>query len=173
MYDVEKRMEEERPNPCKTCCCFAWKLITCIFSHIILVSLVVAYCILGAFTFESLESGHEIKVGTLAHYSFCLTHLRCSVPFITSEKTCDSGENGSVSLQSRRFQQAVEHDEKRRGSPTGKLDERSQGIFEGVRNGFVDGHEERWLGRNGRRGGDTMDILRGLILFNNSHHYDR
>ena len=55
-------MDENRANPCKTCCYFAWKLITCIFSHIILVSLVVAYCILGAFTFESLESGHEIQV---------------------------------------------------------------------------------------------------------------
>lgn len=71
MYDLEEHVEVAKPNPCKTCCYFIWKLVTCIFSHIILVSLVVAYCILGAFTFETLESGHEVQVN-LATYRLSL-----------------------------------------------------------------------------------------------------
>lgn len=65
MYQTDvDEMEELRPNRCRICLYYTWKVFTCIFSHIILVSLVVAYCILGAFTFETLEAENEVKVGT-------------------------------------------------------------------------------------------------------------
>ncbi|KAJ9596728.1 hypothetical protein L9F63_012251 [Diploptera punctata] len=41
---------------------YSWKICTCLFSHVLLVSLVVAYCIMGAFTFQSLEVDNERKV---------------------------------------------------------------------------------------------------------------
>lgn len=65
MYQSEviDDLEEAKPNRCRRCLYYIWKVVTCIFSHIILVSLVVAYCILGAFTFESLEAEHEVQVG--------------------------------------------------------------------------------------------------------------
>ncbi|XP_071447826.1 LOW QUALITY PROTEIN: uncharacterized protein [Hetaerina americana] len=47
---------------CSTFLYYTWKICSCIFSHVVLVSLVVAYCILGAFTFESLEAEHERDV---------------------------------------------------------------------------------------------------------------
>ncbi|KAL0266673.1 UNVERIFIED_CONTAM: hypothetical protein PYX00_009157 [Menopon gallinae] len=64
MYQSEviDDLEEAKPNRCRRCLYYIWKVVTCIFSHIILVSLVVAYCILGAFTFESLEAEHEVQV---------------------------------------------------------------------------------------------------------------
>lgn len=79
MYDLEEHIEEDRPNPCKTCCYFAWKLISCIFSHIILVSLVVAYCILGAYTFESLESPYEIQVNIDFYFYLRLNYASLAI----------------------------------------------------------------------------------------------
>lgn len=55
---------EEAPttSKCSTFLYYTWKICTCIFSHVVLVSLVVAYCILGAYTFKSLEAEHELDV---------------------------------------------------------------------------------------------------------------
>jgi len=47
---------------CTSCICVSWKVFTCIISHVTLVTLVVAYCILGAFTFEHLEAENEKTV---------------------------------------------------------------------------------------------------------------
>lgn len=46
-------------NRCTAALCVSWKVFTCVFSHVTLVTLVVSYCILGAFTFEKLESANE------------------------------------------------------------------------------------------------------------------
>lgn len=64
MYQTEalEDLDEAKPNRCRSCLYHTWKIFTCIFSHIILVSMVVAYCILGAFTFEQLESKNEVVV---------------------------------------------------------------------------------------------------------------
>lgn len=61
--------EEQRPNRCATILYYAWKIFTCLFTHVMLVTAVVAYCILGAYTFEHLESDHEKEVGTHLHSS--------------------------------------------------------------------------------------------------------
>ncbi|XP_057664215.1 uncharacterized protein LOC130898746 isoform X1 [Diorhabda carinulata] len=50
-----------------TKCCtsflhYTWKTITCLFSHVTLVSMVVSYCVLGAFTFEALEVENEKQI---------------------------------------------------------------------------------------------------------------
>ncbi|XP_026464438.1 uncharacterized protein LOC113367024 [Ctenocephalides felis] len=50
------------PSKCAKVLHCIWKIITCVFSHAFLVTLVVAYCILGAFTFEHLEAENERKV---------------------------------------------------------------------------------------------------------------
>lgn len=44
------------------CLYYLRNIATFLVSHIGLVSLVVGYCIMGAFTFEALEAGHEKKV---------------------------------------------------------------------------------------------------------------
>lgn len=62
-YAVNSQMEEyEEPNKCLSFLYITWKVLTCIFSHVILVGMVVSYCILGAFTFEHLESENEKQV---------------------------------------------------------------------------------------------------------------
>ena len=42
---------------------YVWKLSSCLCSHVTLVSLVIAYCLLGAKTFEMLEKDNEREVG--------------------------------------------------------------------------------------------------------------
>lgn len=62
MNSIEMEVETEPPSKCLTFLCVSWKLCKCIFSHVTLVSLVVAYCVLGAYAFERLESAHEKEV---------------------------------------------------------------------------------------------------------------
>lgn len=59
-YLVEK-MPKTRGR-CVSAICVSWKVFTCIFSHVLLVTTVVAYCLLGANTFEYLEKTNEIEV---------------------------------------------------------------------------------------------------------------
>lgn len=72
--------EEVAPSRCSTFLHYTWKIFTCIFSHVILVSLVVSYCIMGAFTFQSLEKNNEIKVrlGCLVSSCFIVLWLLAS-----------------------------------------------------------------------------------------------
>lgn len=55
-------VEIENSSKCAKCCKFTWKTITCIFSHVALITLVVSYCAAGAFTFEALEVEHEKEI---------------------------------------------------------------------------------------------------------------
>ncbi|KAJ1524017.1 hypothetical protein ONE63_010560 [Megalurothrips usitatus] len=62
-------LEAERaPSKCGMFWRYVWKLSSCLCSHITLVSLVVAYCLLGALTFEKLESSNEVMVKTNISY---------------------------------------------------------------------------------------------------------
>lgn len=63
--DEEQQQSEAPPSRCVRFLYFTWKFCTCVFSHVLLVSLVVSYCILGAFTFEHLEADNERKVCAL------------------------------------------------------------------------------------------------------------
>ncbi|PNF39339.1 hypothetical protein B7P43_G01514 [Cryptotermes secundus] len=54
--------EDVAASRCSTLLRYTWKICTCLFSHVTLVSLVVSYCIMGAFTFQNLEAHNEIKV---------------------------------------------------------------------------------------------------------------
>ncbi|KAF7270464.1 hypothetical protein GWI33_016569 [Rhynchophorus ferrugineus] len=54
--DVEKR------TVCSSFMHYSWKTITCLFSHVTLISMVISYCYLGAVTFEALEVEHEVEV---------------------------------------------------------------------------------------------------------------
>ena len=63
-----KQLQLEQPatrSKCMSFVCFSWKVFTCIFSHVTLVTLVVAYCMLGAITFEELEADNERTVSIL------------------------------------------------------------------------------------------------------------
>jgi hypothetical protein len=55
-------LEYDRPSACASFLHYTWKTISCLLSHITLVSMVVSYCVLGAFTFEALEVHHEKDV---------------------------------------------------------------------------------------------------------------
>ncbi|CAH2047615.1 unnamed protein product, partial [Iphiclides podalirius] len=50
------------PSKCAKVLYYTWKLCSLVFSHFVMISLVVAYCILGAVTFEKLEAQHEREV---------------------------------------------------------------------------------------------------------------
>ncbi|RVE51972.1 hypothetical protein evm_003438 [Chilo suppressalis] len=47
------------PSKCAKVLYYTWRLCSVVFSHFVMISLVVAYCILGAVTFEKLEAWHE------------------------------------------------------------------------------------------------------------------
>lgn len=47
---------------CIAAVCVSWKVFTCVFSHVMLVAVVVAYCIAGAFMFNHFEAENEIQV---------------------------------------------------------------------------------------------------------------
>ncbi|XP_070505687.1 uncharacterized protein [Chironomus tepperi] len=62
---MRSKYEVEEPVPrskCVTCLCVSWKVFSCVFSHVTLIAVVVAYCVFGAVLFEKLESEHEEKV---------------------------------------------------------------------------------------------------------------
>ena len=50
------------PTKCASCCRVFRKIISFLLSHIGLLSLVVGYCIMGAFVFELLEQENELMV---------------------------------------------------------------------------------------------------------------
>ncbi|KAH0946822.1 hypothetical protein HN011_003471 [Eciton burchellii] len=60
--EVFDAMEVEKPSRCIKFLRLLWKFSRCIFSHVTLISLVVAYCVIGAYAFESLEATHEKEV---------------------------------------------------------------------------------------------------------------
>jgi len=60
VFDVE--VEAEKPSRCLRFLRLLWKFSRCVFSHVTLISLVVAYCLIGAYAFESLEANHEREV---------------------------------------------------------------------------------------------------------------
>ncbi|XP_060533255.1 uncharacterized protein LOC132706131 isoform X2 [Cylas formicarius] len=55
-------LDAEKPSPCTNFLHYSWKTVTCLFSHATLITMVVSYCVLGAFTFEALEADHEREV---------------------------------------------------------------------------------------------------------------
>ncbi|XP_077273512.1 potassium two pore domain channel subfamily K member galene isoform X2 [Temnothorax americanus] len=59
VFDV---VEVEKPSRCIKFLRLLWKFSRCVFSHVTLISLVVAYCLIGAYAFESLEANHEREV---------------------------------------------------------------------------------------------------------------
>nr|XP_012141046.1 PREDICTED: uncharacterized protein LOC100877475 isoform X2 [Megachile rotundata] len=58
----ELMVEAEKPSKCIGFLRFLWKFFRCVFSHVSLVSLVVLYCVIGAYTFEALEANHEKEI---------------------------------------------------------------------------------------------------------------
>lgn len=64
-YRSDPEMAENlEPSACRSFLHYTWKAITCLFSHVTLVTMVVSYCILGAITFRTLEKEHELEVST-------------------------------------------------------------------------------------------------------------
>ncbi|RLU22968.1 hypothetical protein DMN91_005246 [Ooceraea biroi] len=60
--EVFDPMEVEKPSRCIKFLRLLWKFSRFVFSHVTLISLVVAYCLIGAYAFESLEATHEKEV---------------------------------------------------------------------------------------------------------------
>ncbi|XP_050491719.1 uncharacterized protein LOC126874109 isoform X1 [Bombus huntii] len=58
----ELMVEAEKPSKCIRFLRFLWKFFRCVFSHVSLVSLVVLYCLIGAYAFEALEATHEKEI---------------------------------------------------------------------------------------------------------------
>lgn len=56
---------ETRPvkrSRCTSCLCMSWKIFSGLFSHLMLISIVIAYCFLGMESFHRLEEGNEKQV---------------------------------------------------------------------------------------------------------------
>lgn len=53
---------------------YLWKIFTCLFLHVLLIALVVGYCVLGMYMFQSLEMGYEKQVS--------IEKLRCECPYL-------------------------------------------------------------------------------------------
>lgn len=47
---------------CTSCLCMSWKVFTCILSHVILITCVIGYCLMGSYAFEWLEAENERQV---------------------------------------------------------------------------------------------------------------
>ncbi|CAK9811482.1 Potassium channel subfamily K member 9 [Anthophora plagiata] len=59
----ELMAEAEKPSSkCIRFLRFLWKFFRCVFSHVSLISLVVLYCLIGAYAFEALEATHEKEI---------------------------------------------------------------------------------------------------------------
>lgn len=74
------KIPKERSR-CTAAICVSWKVFTCIFSHVMLVTLVVAYCIFGAITFEYLEARNEIEVSVTFDVEY-ITSLKINYIYI-------------------------------------------------------------------------------------------
>lgn len=61
-YKNSEVAEPREHSKCSSFLYYTWKIITCIFSHITLMCMVVLYCLLGAWAFAKLEANNEIKV---------------------------------------------------------------------------------------------------------------
>ncbi|XP_059484986.1 potassium channel subfamily K member 18 isoform X2 [Neocloeon triangulifer] len=70
-------IEEDEPGKCCAFWYCVWKVFTCICSHFILISMVVSYCIMGAYTFQALEAKNEVarKVDIKYKRSNCTDRL--------------------------------------------------------------------------------------------------
>ena len=64
--DLEERNEES--SLFVSCFQTFKKVTTFLLSHVGLISLIVGYCVIGAFTFEALEHKHELEVILLKLY---------------------------------------------------------------------------------------------------------
>lgn len=65
---TRREFDREEPPPrskCISCLCFSWKFFSCVFSHVVLISLVIAYCIGGAWLFNALEANNELEVSRI------------------------------------------------------------------------------------------------------------
>jgi hypothetical protein len=62
ILELELETEEEERTRCRKCLAGVRTVTTFLLSHVGLISLVIAYCVLGAFTFERLERQHELDV---------------------------------------------------------------------------------------------------------------
>lgn len=76
-----EKIPKER-SCCTAAICVSWKVFTCVLSHVMLVTLVVAYCILGAYTFNYLEGPHEIEVS-----SICIVYINNTLPLKKTSRT--------------------------------------------------------------------------------------
>lgn len=65
MRNYDTKMPKTRGR-CVSAICVSWKVFTCICSHVLLVTTVVAYCLVGAKSFEYLERENEIAVSLTA-----------------------------------------------------------------------------------------------------------
>lgn len=53
---------------CTSCLCMSWKVFTCILSHVTLITMVIAYCLMGSYAFEWLEADNERQMKTGVKY---------------------------------------------------------------------------------------------------------
>ncbi|XP_068990575.1 uncharacterized protein galene isoform X1 [Neodiprion pinetum] len=60
--EMQMMNEVQESSKCVKVLYMIWKFFACVFSHVTLISLVVAYCLLGGLAFQALEAPNEIKV---------------------------------------------------------------------------------------------------------------
>lgn len=68
---LEKEVRQR--GRCTSCLCISWKIFSGIFSHLMLITIVIGYCFLGMESFHRLEVQNEIQVRRNI-----LTKVKCS-----------------------------------------------------------------------------------------------
>ena len=79
MLELELEEDQEERTRCTKCLAGCRTVTTFFLSHVGLISLVIAYCVLGAFTFESLEKQHELDVSIICFYVGFSYPMKCKI----------------------------------------------------------------------------------------------
>ena len=81
MHDPNEPYGVEEASKCLRFFRLLWKFFKCIFSHVALVSLVVAYCVLGAWAFVELEVKHEqeVRLTVILHFFIILLKFNAGI----------------------------------------------------------------------------------------------
>lgn len=70
---------------------YLWKIFTCLFLHVLLIALVVGYCVLGMYMFQSLEMGYEKQMKEnitriRGNLSYQIWQYTCSQTYLHKQK---------------------------------------------------------------------------------------
>ncbi|GBP53902.1 hypothetical protein EVAR_96580_1 [Eumeta japonica] len=154
---------------------YSWRVCSLLFSHLVMISLVVAYCILGAVTFERLEADYERQIqfaGTLgarlaprAPVSFATLRKALNIVVQNNTRNSEGCEENVVKLVTKTQQWRKIDTRKRRKKRSRSIEPALQHL-QTIRSGKVSASvvaDARWPARC-RVGGLTGMLNNDIVL---------